>query len=121
MMLFASGQSVWGSARRSALRAIHSIDPCRPSPRKAPRRAADPPGAAARVKRTTSKPSARARARIAPRGSEIELGIVHDRRLTGQAVREQRTEGRPRLHADVPFVHGRIFLPRDFTEIVERG
>src|SRR5580698_7355780 len=117
MMLFASGQSTPGSARRSALRSIQSIVPWRLSPRNVARRSAAPGGAAACAKRTVSKPSAIARARIA---SEIEFGIVGDRRLAGQAVGEQRAEGRPRLDAQVPFAGGRILRPRNFAEIVER-
>src|SRR5437762_3657041 len=121
MTVFASGHSTFGLARRSAFFAIQSMAPCRSSTRKVCRSARARGGVSAAAKRTTSKPSRKACARISVRMSGIEFGIMGNWRLSRHAVGEQRTEARPRLHLHVPFGRGGMLRPRNFAEIVKRG
>src|SRR5690348_4205271 len=119
-MLLASGQRLTGLARRSSFDAIQPIEPCQPWARKSRRWPAAPGKSVALAKRTTSKPSDCARARMVSRMSEVEFCIVHHRRLAGHAVAEQSTKRGTRLDADVPLAGERKLRPGNLAEIVER-
>src|SRR5260370_28678812 len=116
-MLLASGQSFAGVALRSSLADSHDISPCQPFSRNSRRWRVASPEFSALVNLTMSKPSARARARISSRASEVELGIVHHGRLARHAIAEQGTKGGPRFHAHVPFTHEGKLRPWNFSEV----
>src|SRR5580704_103960 len=110
---FASGHRAEGAARRSALRAIQSIVPCRPSARNVARCSPERSAPEACANFTASKPQSFAKARMDPRGSSgVELGIMRYGRLAGDAIGEQGAEGGPRFHLHIPFGRDGELRPR---------
>ena len=106
--------------------------PCRHDGPPPERRAGRRDCAARARRRIASKPS-RARDRMSfcwPRVlrgdqccllvSEIEFGIMGDRRLARHAVGQDGAEAGPRFHPHIPFAGGGKFAPRHFAEIIQR-
>src|SRR5262245_20095167 len=133
MMPRASGQSVRGLLRRSAVVASHPMSPWRPSARNVSRASPALTTASAEVKRTESKPSdlassailafsaTRIRLYVGALCSEIEVGVAPSRGEASDAVLQQRPERGPRFQQRVPVLGEFILLPGNLAEKIERG